>query len=95
MCDETEAALIQADCTARTWDVSFSDCGTLSCGGNTCAAGQVCKELMGGAHLFECVTNPCDGAVEADCACSVCGPAQCTVEGFTVRCNTCPSGLCP
>ena len=91
-----------AQCTQGTWFVETGACPeTVYCNGGsmTCAPGEVCLVMAGGAFLQNCVPNTCDGeAVACDCIEGCFGecPAFGTVDmGITITCNTCPSGQCP
>ena len=80
------------------WLVEDLGCGEQACGGSglTCVNDSLCVERVGGALGYDCAANPCgSGAVTPACACGICGGSVCTVDGFTVTCNSCPSGLCP
>lgn len=70
-------------------------CEMRDCEGVVCPGDQLCVQRVGGAFLVECGPNTCgSGPIVPECACSVCGGAECTVYGTTVSCNTCPSGKC-
>jgi hypothetical protein len=86
---------VTAVCDGASWTVSSIPC-PVACGSETCADGQLCQQNEGGAVIHLCADDPCGGAPIGECACSVCPSRDaCTVHGFTIRCNTCPSGLCP
>jgi hypothetical protein len=99
--DCTGAGQVTATCDGEVYQTETVACEEFSCGGETCAAGQICAINAGGALIGTCMDNPCgDGAVTCACARPDCG-GSCFVSGASgsgieVTCNTCPSGLaCP
>ena len=74
------------------WDVTVEACGELPCGGGgqTCPAGQICRERSSGAQIVECVDNPCgDAALTCDCAAELCFEGDtCSVSDLTLQCNS-------
>jgi hypothetical protein len=98
----TIATCVAGSVSAPRWQVSTGACTMATCpapSSQTCAAGQVCLVLAGGAFLAQCVSNTCGtSAISCDCiqscsgVCTVIGSAQ---GGVTVSCNTCPQGGCP
>jgi hypothetical protein len=94
-----DTGVVTAECMSGYWSVTTQPCGERSCadGRDMCMADELCVERVGGAFIVDCEANPCgERAIEASCACSVCGGSPCEVNGTTVRCNTCPGPLpCP
>ncbi len=87
-----------ARCASGAWRVETGPCTGAFCQSQTCAPGQVCLMLAGGALLVECVQNTCaDGAISCGCLQTCAG--TCTIggsleSGVTIQCNTCPSNQC-
>jgi hypothetical protein len=87
-----------ATCANGAWNVETGACTGVFCHSQTCAVGQVCLMLAGGALLVDCVANTCGtGAIGCGClqscagSCAVTGSIQ---TGVTIQCNTCPSNQC-
>ena len=87
-----------ASCNGATWTVETGPCTSVFCQSMTCAAGQICMMLGGGALLISCVENSCgSGAIMCGCLQSCAG--SCVVNGslqsgVTINCNTCTSNIC-
>ena len=89
------AGEVTATCAAGAWSVRTSECSD-DCNGSACGAGRLCQLLEGGAQIYQCVDDPCDGAPLEACACSVCpDPSRCELRGSTVACANCFSDVCP
>ncbi|MEI8256990.1 MAG: hypothetical protein WCJ30_15055 [Deltaproteobacteria bacterium] len=73
-------------------DAPSIDGGPIACGTMTCAAGQICLEVGGGAGIsWSCVDLPasCGGLVTCGCLTSVCTQdihTRCNVDGRNVSC---------
>jgi hypothetical protein len=88
-----------ASCANGTWTVQTGPCTGVFCQSQTCAVGQVCLMLGGGALLVQCVDNAC-GTAAISCGCLQSCAGSCFVggslqAGVTINCNTCTSNLCP
>jgi hypothetical protein len=92
-----------ATCTGGTWNVETGPCGTSRCSATpvsmTCAYGQICVVLEGGAVIAMCAANPC-GTGPLDFRCLPAQYATCSVQGSiangaTITCNGCPTQTCP
>jgi hypothetical protein len=88
-----------ANCSGDVWVVETGPCTNVYCQSMTCAPGQICMMVGGGALFISCAENSCGtGAVSCGClqscagSCVVNGSVQ---SGVTITCNTCGSNLCP
>jgi hypothetical protein len=97
--DCSAAGRTVASCAGGTWTVETGPCTNVFCQSMTCAPGQICMMVGGGALLISCADNSCGtSAVSCGClqscagSCSIYGSLQ---SGVTISCNTCGSNLCP
>jgi len=91
-----------ATCTGGAWSVETGACATVRCSASpismSCASGQICVVLEGGAVIAMCAPNPCgQGPLDADCLpaqYATCSVQKSIADGVTIICNTCPALTC-
>ena len=90
-------------CENGAWTVENAPCADeVHCvgspGATSCVKGEVCLTIASGAIFTMCIPNSCgDGPIGCDCLQGCSG--QCSlfasIDGVSISCNTCTSGLCP
>ena len=92
-----------ASCDNGSWTVHTAACGAVHCtgfaSGTSCATGQVCSIIEGGAISTMCAQSSC-GSGPVTCACAHASCTNCAItgspeQGFTVTCvANCPAATC-